>query len=202
MSRPHPRLCVDFVNTVEWRTDPERIEEKLASFDDLVHWAAKHEVISDAVARKLLRTGHERSRLAGQVLDRAIQLRDAIYRVLSATAATQKPAPDRLDVVAREARHFSAHIHLKYGEDRVEWEWNGDEDDLDRVLWPVVHSTIELLRSDLLSRIRECEGPGCGWIILDQTKNRSRRWCEMKTCGNRAKVKRFYERHKQESGRR
>jgi predicted RNA-binding Zn ribbon-like protein len=39
-----------------------------------------------------------------------------------------------------------------------------------------------------LSRTKRCEGKECGWLFFDATKNKSRRWCEMRVCGNRAKV--------------
>jgi predicted RNA-binding Zn ribbon-like protein len=203
MSRAvNPQLCVEFVNTVDWRTDPMRIMEKLTTFDDLVHWAVEHRVISEGVGRKVLRRGHGHSRVAGQVLDRAIALRDAIYRVLSAVAAEIETPRDDLRRISDEAQAFASRIRLSENHGGFTWEWHGDDDALDRVLWPVLQSVTQLLTSDSRGRIRECEGPGCGWIILDQTKNRSRRWCEMKTCGNRAKVKRFYERHKEEMAKR
>jgi predicted RNA-binding Zn ribbon-like protein len=47
-----------------------------------------------------------------------------------------------------------------------------------------------LLQADL-SRIKMCQGEKCGWLFFDATKNKSRRWCEMEICGNRAKQRRF-----------
>jgi len=200
MSRAaNPQLVVDFVNTVDMRTDPAQFQEKLATFDDLIHWAQKHRLISDAIARRLTRRGREHSRVAGLFLDRAIALRDAIYRVLSAVAAGKRAAEGDLLAIGNEAAGFADKVRLKQSPDGFEWEWRGEEGLFERVLWPVVQAATELLTSDALSRIRECEGPGCGWILLDQTKNRSKRWCEMKTCGNRAKMRRFYERHKKEA---
>lgn len=199
MSRvPNPQLAVDFVNTVDWRTDPERHKDALRSFDDLVRWAHDHDVLSDTTARTLTRRGRQHPKLAGQVFDRALTLRDAIYRVLSAVAAQRESPRADLEIISREAGFASPQLQLTQTANDFSWEWNSEPDAFDRVLWPVVQSSTELLTSELLNRIRECEGPGCGWIILDHTKNRSKRWCEMKTCGNRAKVKRFYERHKQE----
>jgi len=200
MSRAaNPQLCVDFVDTVDWRNDAARIDEQLKSFDDLVKWAQQHEVVSDAIARRLQRSAREHPRVAGQVLDRSLSLRDAIYRVLSNTAAEQPVPSQYLDRITEECALFAAQLRLRRTGGTFNWEWSGEADALDRLLWPVLQSTVELLTSPLLSRIRECEGPGCGWIILDNTKNRSKRWCSMETCGNRAKVKRFYERHKQET---
>jgi len=49
--------------------------------------------------------------------------------------------------------------------------------------------------------VRICEATatdGCGWLFLDETRNRSRRWCSMKDCGNRAKARRHYRRRRAE----
>ena len=61
------------------------------------------------------------------------------------------------------------------------------------MLWPIVESAAELLTSERRSRIGQCaDDRGCGWLFLDATKNRSRRWCAMGDCGNRAKARRHY----------
>ena len=57
-------------------------------------------------------------------------------------------------------------------------------------------SAAELLTSPDLPLVRECAGYDCGWLFMDTTKNRSRRWCDMATCGNRAKGRRHYERRR------
>jgi predicted RNA-binding Zn ribbon-like protein len=76
------------------------------------------------------------------------------------------------------------------------WEWT-EADHLEQILWQVVRSVIELLTTPELDRLRECAGVGCGWVFLDMSRNRSRRWCDMEECGNRAKAHRHYKRKKQ-----
>lgn len=51
-----------------------------------------------------------------------------------------------------------------------------------------------------IDRIKECPYPQCGRLFLDQSKNRSRRWCEMSMCGNRTKARRHYRRGKEIGG--
>ena len=65
------------------------------------------------------------------------------------------------------------------------------EDDLDRILWEIGRATGRLVVSPRLGRIRACAASDCGWWFVDDTKNRSRRWCDMKICGNREKIRRF-----------
>jgi predicted RNA-binding Zn ribbon-like protein len=64
------------------------------------------------------------------------------------------------------------------------------------MLAPIVKSAADLLLSDMLDRVKQCEGDPCGWLFLDTSRNRSRRWCSMEDCGNRAKARRFYQRKK------
>jgi predicted RNA-binding Zn ribbon-like protein len=60
-----------------------------------------------------------------------------------------------------------------------------------------VLSACELLVGAERRRIKECPAPdGCGWLFLDASKNAARRWCDMRTCGNIAKARRHYRRHR------
>src|ERR687888_470126 len=72
------------------------------------------------------------------------------------------------------------------------WSWADAAVRLDAPLWPLVRLAAELLVGPELERVRECAAGDCRWLFLDTSKNRSRRWCDMKSCGNRAKVRRFY----------
>ncbi|WP_246485921.1 CGNR zinc finger domain-containing protein [Kribbella qitaiheensis] len=58
----------------------------------------------------------------------------------------------------------------------------------------LVLSAARLLEREDLTRLRECQDDDCGWLFLDQSKNKSRRWCSSGDCGNRARAKRHYER--------
>jgi predicted RNA-binding Zn ribbon-like protein len=44
-------------------------------------------------------------------------------------------------------------------------------------------------------RVKACRADDCRWAFLDTAKNRSRAWCSMQSCGNRAKVAAYRERH-------
>lgn len=62
--------------------------------------------------------------------------------------------------------------------------WDGVVDDL---RLPLVELSRRPIGADGLKR---CGNPLCRWIFLDGSRNRSRRWCDMAACGNRAKVAR------------
>jgi predicted RNA-binding Zn ribbon-like protein len=77
----------------------------------------------------------------------------------------------------------------------VDWIWKTSRNDPDRVLAPVLLSAATLLVSQFRNQIRQCEDESCGWLFLDRSKAGTRRWCSMRDCGNRAKVRRHYETH-------
>jgi predicted RNA-binding Zn ribbon-like protein len=92
--------------------------------------------------------------------------------------------------LARAAEHLVARTG------NFVWEWRDHDFPADRVLWSVTQSAADLLTQGDLTRVRQCEGHDCGWIFEDTSRNRSRRWCEMRDCGNIAKVRRFRTRQK------
>lgn len=60
-----------------------------------------------------------------------------------------------------------------------------------------VHSTLRLIAMPDPERMKICGN--CGWLFIDRSKNRSRAWCDMAVCGNRAKASRHYRRKKEET---
>ena len=94
----------------------------------------------------------------------------------------------------------AAAAHMRLAAVKRGFEWTFDEVlDFDSVLWPIARSAADLLASDQLPYVRRCSSKTCEWFFLDTSKNHHRRWCDMTRCGNRAKVRRFYNRRKKSS---
>ena len=181
------KLSLDFVNTFDGSRDTGNGREKLTSYADLVSWSRQAGIITNGEAKGLLREASRRPREAAEVLEQAIALREAIYRIFR--AVINERSPDKADLAALNAalsRALAQSQVVRQGEGFV-WDWSRDDDAMDRLLWPVTRSAAELLTSEELSRARECGGDECTWLFMDTSKNRSRRWCDMKGCGNRAK---------------
>lgn len=192
------RAGLDFANTVEWRTSGAPVES-LATYRDLIGWAAKEGIVAEARAQGLLREAERRPDEAAAALARAIALREAIYRILARIGQGAPAEPGDLAALNAALAGSLARLRLVSDEasGRFAWELADVGDDLDGVLWPIALSAAELLTSDELPRVRACEGEGCGWLFVDTSRNQSRRWCSMESCGNRAKAKRHYARMKQ-----
>lgn len=188
------KLCLDFSNSADWHAS-ENPQENLNTYNDLVRWSLRAGILSEGDVQKLIRRAERKPSESEKVLRRAIELREAIYRIFSSVAAGSLPKKDDLSVLSRnlsKTMSQSRIIPLKNG---FLWDTRGDKDSLDWILNPIVRSAADLLTSDELKRVKECaDDRGCGWLFLDSSRNRSRRWCDMKDCGNRAKARRFYKR--------
>jgi predicted RNA-binding Zn ribbon-like protein len=192
------RLCLDFANTVSNHAS-DAPAEWLNSYADLVNWAAGIGLVAPAEAERLRRQAAHAPAAAEAVLRRALKLREAMYHLLRAPAHGAKPDPADLAVLNAELPRALAQARLEPAGEAYTLAWPGvAQDGLDHFLWPVAHSAAEVLTSpELLSRVGECaDDRGCGWLFLDLTKNRSRRWCDMRDCGNRAKARRHFQRKK------
>jgi predicted RNA-binding Zn ribbon-like protein len=189
---PPDSLCLDFANTLSWRTS-EKPEEKLGSYAALVEWGRKTGIVSARESREMLQAG----KTSKGVLKRAVSLRESIYRILAAQAAGRRARPSDLAILNETVREALGHLRLVPQAKSFAWRWPADSDAARRILWAVARSAAELLTSDHLGAVRECAGAGCGWLFLDLSRNRSRRWCAMSDCGNREKARRHYQRVRQ-----
>lgn len=187
-------LCLDFANTLDWHAS-DHPEERLNSYSDLVAWSERAGLLTAPEAQRLLRRAEGHPADATGVLKSAIALREVIYRIFSAVAHGR--APEAVDLVSLNAALPEALCRSRIVrlEDKFTWDWADVEDALDCMLWPVAWSAADLLTSEDVHRVGECaDDRGCGWLFLDLSRNHSRRWCDMKDCGNRAKARRHYER--------
>lgn len=192
------RTVLDFVSTEGGeRNDPP---ERLADYADRARWSAHASVVDDDEAERLLHEAEARPAEAARVHGRAIELREALFRILAAMAARVEPAQEDRAILDRELAEALAHRKLVPVDGRFAWEIAGGEDRLERILWFLVDDASDLLSSELLDRIKECGGPDCSWLFLDESRNRSRRWCEMRECGNRAKQRRYHRRRRRAQG--
>lgn len=186
--------CLDFVNTVAWHAS-DQPQELLTEYEALVLWSARAGLLDADAAKALLTEAAGRPAAARAALKRARELRECLYRLFVTVIRGQ--APDASDLSQFNAALSSAmrRVRLVPARDGFAWDWERGQGDLDAMLWPILRSAAELLVSERRSRLGQCaDDRGCGWLFLDTTRNRSRRWCEMEDCGNRAKARRHYRR--------
>ncbi|MGE3491219.1 MAG: ABATE domain-containing protein [Vicinamibacterales bacterium] len=178
-----------FVNTLSGRPTAAP-SERLVSYEALVAWAREQHLLPAAAADRLLAQGRKHPHQAAAVLARARELREALNGLATAIDAGRIPAPAVLDTISHFLAAAYAHGRLVPHDGALQWVADTD-DELDRVLWEIGRAAGRLVLSPRLGRVRACAAGDCGWWFVDDTKNRSRRWCDMKLCGNREKLRRF-----------
>ena len=188
-------LSLDFANTVSHRHLPQRRAEHLDSYADLVAFADQSSLLPPKLAASLRVHASRDPAGVRRAFRRAILLRESLYRAFSAIAAGRHAPPADVRQINDFALAALRHRKLARSNGDYRWEWQSDGSDLlDRILWPIAESAAELLTSEARAAIRECGAPDCEWLFLDHSRNRSRRWCDMKSCGNRQKARRHSQR--------
>ena len=182
------RPCLDLVNTTGARaTGTPR--ERLNTYEDLLVWSRRADVLTASDARALAQRSVGRLRQAQRALARVRMVREGLYRLFRAVIEG-RPLPgreiarlNRLDQAERRRRKLiPGGRGLTFSVEAATYE-------LDQMLWPLVASAVELLTSEELTRVRRCAE--CDWLFLDTSKNGSRRWCK-NLCGDRVRARRHY----------
>jgi len=188
-------LCLDFANS--WGDRRRAESDRLADYDALVAFAGEAGLLDRRQAARLSRRAREAPAEAARAYAAAHGLRDALYRLFSAQARGRRVDASDLAHVNGALHEALPHLRVARRGGTYAWDWADDGGEpLQAPLRPIARSAAELLTSDDLGRVRECDGAACTWLFLDQSRNRSRRWCSMESCGNRAKARRHYHRQR------
>ena len=183
-------LCLDFINSVDWRLGGDPVEY-IHSYGDLLRWNALAGVLSGSESTRLAKSVNRHT--AGRAYRYAISVREAMYRVIFAHMHKRTPSDSDMTLLNRIVSEARANERFDYEEGAFTSSWpSGDHPN--RPLWTVALSFAHLLESGDYTRVAQCGGPECGWFFLDTSKNHKRRWCSMEGCGNRAKANRHYAR--------
>ena len=177
-------LCLDFVNTLGDR--PLCRNEKLRSPSDLLRWAQEAGVLPQDGPREF----------SEPFLHQAIEMRERLFRVFSGLSEGHAPAPQDLAALNADLGAALGRLRLEPGPGRFAWTWDPAVGGPERVLGAVVRSAAELLASEEAAQVKVCGSDRCSWLFVDRSRTHRRRWCEMKSCGNRAKARRHYQRRK------
>lgn len=147
-----------------------------------------HSLIGGTLCLDFINTTGESGVLSAGDAARIQRFRTVLRRLLDAEArglgASQKDLDKLNGILSKSGAHRGLIPTVRgYG-----WGWLDDDPGIERHLWPVAFSAARLLEGPDLARLKAC--PGCGLLFLDVSHNRSRRWCDMQGCGNRAKAAR------------
>lgn len=196
--------ALDLVNSLDNRFRADGPNEMLASYGDVLRFLAESGLLSRQRARLLSKV------IAPDAAERALQsireLREATAVVFYGSLEGKPPAPQDVRVLERYFMNASQHRELRWatgpGDDPdtpdrpdrrpgLAWHWGRFETEPDLPLWILSEAVADVLLCDKMARVRTCDVHTCRWLFLDTSKNHTRRWCNMKVCGNRMKARRF-----------
>ncbi len=192
-------VALDLVNTLDWRFREEPPpEELLKDYYDLAQFLAQSGLMSEALARRLIRSVSESK--AARVVDAVRELREAAAQVLYAALEGDDPSASSVKLLERYFREARESQHLIWDGEKLAWRLSQSPVHsaalAELPLWMLSLSTADMLTSEQMHMLRACGNPECLWLFLDTSKNHTRRWCDMKICGNRMKARRFKAQHR------
>ncbi len=184
---------LDFVNTLEFSRSGEA--EHLTSAEVALRWFRDHGLLHDEALREWLGRLRGDGEVTEQVMGKIGRVRAAMRELVEASVERRSPDRGSLDRVNRMLRTPYTY-HLVPAPDGVSLDHRHDGDPVDGALARLVESIAREVSQGQPERLRICANDECRWAFNDTSPTGRRKWCDMSTCGNRAKAARFRERRK------
>jgi len=188
-------LCLAYANSLCWRGLPTPTET-LGGFEDLHRWCANNGVVVD---QAFVRWSLARPAAAQAVFAEAIAMREMLYRVLCALSIGARIAAADLNALNDAMARAPPRTDIAELAEGYAWRLQaGGETSYSAatLLAAVLWSASDLIVGERASSVRQCANAACRWLFLDASRNGCRRWCDMRSCGNRAKAHRHYHKHR------
>ncbi|WP_412537872.1 CGNR zinc finger domain-containing protein [Longispora sp. K20-0274] len=179
---------LDLVNTVDWRLGGNDRAERLNSYADVLDWCVESDLVSTDEAVALRDLAERDDARAERERRQVIAARERSYATLfehDAEAAAALAGMYRAAIAAADLVHAAGH-----------WRWRDRETDLRLPGHRIVRGLVALTQRDDLDRLHQCEDSRCGWVYLDTSPRRNRRWCDTKDCGDRNRARAYYARQR------
>ena len=181
-------LFVSFGNTLEYeRGQPV---DALPDVEALLAWLRYRRLISGrGLAAEASRLRRDSEEAAGRV-ERFRHLRGVLHAIAAEVTETGHPTPGQLHDLNHILRHGLHYHQIEMDPDGTRYTFAQVGDRLDQARATIASSLAQFLADDSPSRLRVCANAGCRYLFIDRSPTGRRRWCDMRTCGNQAKVAR------------
>lgn len=185
-------VALDFVNTLDDRYASRGPRELLPSYADLIRFCRQAGILTQAEAARL-------NALPGasqeKALRSAIELRELLARVFYRWVEGRPPSAEDRIALEQWSAACARHRELRWKNEHLEWTWKALAAEAEAPALLLAQRALDLLIGAEPPRLHACASETCRWLFLDTSKNRTRRWCDMKICGNRAKARRYSAAH-------
>ncbi len=187
-------LCLEFVSTVTWDGLEMVRDDQIRGYGQMLDWATERGVLRESDVDRLREEAAADPDARRRALGRVWGFRRALHDCFRAVVRREQPPEASIALINAVIADAPPLFTLAPGADGIAFTIPAGP--FPDPLQAVLRSALHLLSSPDLERLRECAAERCGRLYLDQTKNRSRRWCDMSTCGNRAKARRHHARRR------
>jgi predicted RNA-binding Zn ribbon-like protein len=188
--------ALDLVNTLDWRFREAGTEEFITSYDDLLQFDEQSGLLASKQAKELRRNTSPHAAI--HAVEETRGLREALSDLLYSGLDGMHSSAASLKTLERFFRQAREQTRLIREGARLKWDWAGAETKPEFPVWLLTRAASHLLLSENVHQVRACANAECRWLFLDTSKNHTRRWCDMKLCGNRMKARRFKATHADE----
>ena len=181
--------ALDLVNTVSgWNSDPEDWVPDIASF---LVWARTCGVLNEGEQNAAARRARDSPAAAERVLASVRELRFGLRGLIDSFEHRKPAEPGDLSVVDEWRRRLALSEQIIVRHNKIELTINRDISALELPGLRVTAAALSFLKNFPTARVNTCRARDCGWKFVDQSRNRSRRWCDMAVCGNLAKTRQY-----------
>ena len=181
-------LFVAFANTLSHTRG--MAHDEIPDAEALLHWLRAHDLLSSrgraTEGARLRRHPDEGERR----LERFTHLRGLLHDTAAAISLDGRAEPEQLTELNHILRHGLHYHQLRIGPDGNRYEVSQVGDRLDQARAAIASSFAHFVADDAPDRLRVCANDGCREVFVDRSPSGKRRWCDMRTCGNQAKVAR------------
>ncbi len=182
-------VALDFANTITgWNAVPR---DWIASYTRLAQWSVMAGLLEPREAAILKKKADVAPNAAAKALADAKAQRIAVHDYFSAIARAQAPTKSTIGDLVSRWRQCSEIVIPTVQDGRLVLNVGEGEPSLHLISQRVAWRAFELARDVDPGRLRICCGDECGWLFVDGSKGGRRCWCDMATCGNVAKARRF-----------
>ena len=187
--------ALEFVDTLE--LEHGEPVDHLQQPADAVDWFRDHGLIHAGERDAALARVTARSPAGDEALAHVRAVRRALREVLDATYERRSPEPMAVETV-NEAMRAHQRLVLVAGPDGAALDHRHEGDPVDDALARIAERIAREVSGDHAERVKVCANPTCRWVFFDSSRTGRRRWCDMATCGNRAKAARHRARTKEQ----
>jgi predicted RNA-binding Zn ribbon-like protein len=187
--------CLDFINTLELDGTEGVPDDHIPTVDVAIGWFGDRSVAHEAALRQQSESDPD------AWLDRIGRVRDALREIWDATVEGRSSATAAVEVVNDTLRHLAPPELRATAAGIVVGHRHDAADPLGEALARLADALAEALADGDTSRFRICANDACRWVFEDTSRGGRRRWCDMQSCGNRAKVRRFRSRQRADEAR-